>query len=177
MNPSRPVTLFSPRGTRLLYACVISLLAAVPRWCPADDKDLQDKIVFKLRQKGLKGGPKISPDGKIGVKVRGLTVQLYEVGTCKLIGAPLKHTKRRDDTKITTWAFSANGKLLASGAGDPRGKRQHDSAGEVKVWEVATGKELAAVSDRGADIGYVHTVAFASDGITVLVDCEEISGK
>jgi len=177
MNSPRPAIVFSPAAIRLIYACAIFFLAWSPRWCPAEDKNLEDQIVFKLRQKGLKAGRKTSPNGKIGVKVRGLTAQLYDVGTGKLIGPPLKHTKRRDDTRITTWAFSADGKLLATGAGDPRGKVQRDSAGEVKVWEIATGQELACVSDRGSDVGYVHTVAFASDGKTVLVDCEEISGK
>jgi hypothetical protein len=156
----------------LLAASVCSLALS-----QADKPDPREMITFKLQQKGLKPGRKTSPDGKLGVRVKGLTAQVYDIATGKAVGPPLKHNQRRKDTRITAWAFSPDGKTVATGTGDPAGKAQQDSAGDVQVWDIATGKSLVAVSDMNADVGYVNALAFSRDGMTVLVDCDEISGK
>jgi len=155
-------------GTGLLLALTVPLLQSAP----LD----QDEITFKLHQKGFKPGPHQSPNGKFVLKVKGLTAQLYDRATGKAVGRPFKHLDRRPDTRITCWAFSPNSQFLATGAGDPKGKAAGDSAGEVIVWDLARGEDVATISDRNGDVGYVNAVAFKGNR-TVLVDCEEISGK
>jgi WD40 repeat protein len=162
---------------RVLLSVLLVAAVAAPGWCQADKPDPREMIAFKLQQKGLKPGRKTSPNGKLGVRVKGLTAQVYDIATGKAIGPPLKHNQRRKDTRITAWTFSPDGKTLATGTGDPAGRAQHDSAGEVQVWDIASGKSLVAVSDMNADVGYVNALAFTRDGMTVLVDCDEISGK
>jgi WD40 repeat protein len=56
-------------------------------------------------------------------------------------------------------AYTPDGKTLASGSG-------YDGPDEIKLWDVATGKELATLKGRpGADV--VCTVAFSPDGKTL----------
>jgi hypothetical protein len=158
------------------YVVALALLIWIPVQVLAAPPPDPDEIVFKVRQKGFKPGPRVSPDGKIGLRVKGLTAQLYRRSTGKPIGPVLKHLDRRPDTRITCWAFSPDGKRVATGAGDPNGKINGDSAGEVIVWDIATGQEVSTISDRNADVGYVNAIAF-KDNQTVLIDCDEISGK
>ena len=51
-------------------------------------------------------------------------------------------------------AFSADGKMVASGGGDK----------VVKLWQVATGRELATLSGH---TGPINSVVFSSDGKTL----------
>src|SRR4051794_38258483 len=82
-------------------------LALAPWWCPAQDlKPPQVALRFKVRQKGITPGPRTTPDGKIGLKAHGLNARLYDVRRDRPVGPTLKHVRRRDDTRITTWAFS-----------------------------------------------------------------------
>jgi len=160
----------------LTTSIVLALLLAGASVHVHADKGDPDDIVFKLHQHRFRPGPRKDPTGKVGVRVRGRTAQLYSLRTGKPIGPPLKHLDRRPDTRITCWAFSPNGKLLATATGDPKGKADGDSAGEVIVWDLATGQDMATVSDRTADVGYVNAIAFKNNRV-VLVDCDEISGK
>jgi hypothetical protein len=137
--------------------------------------DGKAEIRFKVRQQGLKPGPTKTPDGKITMKAEGLTAQLYDTTADAPVGLPLKHSKRRPGMKVVTWAFSPDGKLVATASGERR--NPSDTVGEVRVWEVPSGKFVAAITDANADLGYAHAVAFSQDGTTVLVDCEPISGR
>jgi hypothetical protein len=168
---------FSAGSVWWAAAVLVAADVCVPAWSQADRPDPREMITFKLQQKNLKPGRKTSPNGKLGVRVKGLTAQVYDIATGKTVGPPLKHNQRRKDTRITAWAFCPDGKTLATGTGDPAGKAQQDSAGDVQVWDIATGKSLVAVSDMNADVGYVNALAWSKDGMTVLVDCDEISGK
>jgi WD40 repeat protein len=151
----------------------IQLVASAVAEAGAGEKNLP----FKLHQKGITPGPRTSPDGKLTLMIDGLSAQLIEVATGKVVGGPLVHRSLRKDSGITTWAFSPDGRKVAIGTGDPRGKALGDSAGEVRVWEVATGKLLHSIHPAQGDIGYVRAIAFSPDGKHVLVDCLELSGK
>src|SRR5262245_60961285 len=150
------------------------LVGYLPR--PAEDVVGPSGVTFKLKQKDLAPGPKASPDGKVNVAVNALSVQLLDAVTNKPLGPSLVHRALRKDSRITAWAFSPDGKRLAVGTGDPRGKAMGDSVGEVRIWDVATGQLLDSIHPARGNIGYVHAVAFSPDGKAVLVDCLELSG-
>src|SRR5262249_35417815 len=123
----------------------------------------------------LKSGPTKSPDGKLTVKAADGRAQMVKVATGKPVGPALGHADIRRTEKLSiTWAFSPDGKLLATAfSGDTVGGG--DTMGDVRVWEVATGK-LVAVPKRH-DIGYVRSLAFKPDNKTLVIDCDVVSGK
>ncbi|MCE9554765.1 MAG: hypothetical protein K8T91_15525 [Planctomycetes bacterium] len=157
----------------MIYLFTLLLLVAQPATA---DEAATPELHFKVRQQGLKSGPTRTPDGKITVKAEGLMAQLYDVAMDKPIGPPLEHRQRRPNMGIVTWAFSPNGLLVAIASGD-RSNDPTDTVGEVRVWAVPSGKLVAALTDAQANLGYVRAVAFSEDGKTVLIDCQEISGK
>src|SRR5262249_20627908 len=65
-------------------------------------------------------------------------------------------------TGIEAVAFSADGRLLASGGGGPYGKGSEERM--VRVWDVAGGKELAGFGKLGVT---VRSLAFSRDGKTL----------
>jgi len=89
-----------------------------------------------------------SPDLKILASVKMFdesTVRLWEAATCQEICTLKEH-----DGKIWSFAFSPDGKILASG-GDQT----------IRLWEVATGKEIRSLK---GDQGRIHAIAFSPDG-------------
>lgn len=118
-----------------------------------------------------------SPDGKVLASTRnwqqgkgGAVVNLWEVATGKLCGQ-----LRGGENLIRCAAFSPDGKLLA-------GHSQSVPTGEgaVRVWEVASGKELLHVPTNGPG----HTIAFSPDGKLLAFDvkytvhlCQAETGK
>ncbi len=59
---------------------------------------------------------------------------------------------------VWTVAFSPDGKTLATGGSDTAGR-----PGELKIWDVATGRELAGIEELRS----IRWVAFSSDGRTL----------
>jgi WD40 repeat protein len=140
---------------------------------------VEPEIAFKRGD--ASGAIRDSPGKNIKIKVYGSTAQLYDADTGKSIGPELYHdpsrilVNPRTDLSITCWAFSPDGKLIATGAGYKRVSRWGDvqeNDGEVRVWEVATGK-LLATERKGLWLGTVKRVAFSKDGKTVLVEAEQ----
>ena len=82
------------------------------------------------------------------------TAQLWDLTTSPPAGSPLTgHTG-----PVTSVAFSPDGKTLASGSNNCT----------IKLWEVATRKELATIESRpGYVLWQVHSVAFSLDGKTL----------
>lgn len=133
-------------------------------------------VRFEINHTGNgKAGPLTSPDGKLTVKVVGaLEAVIVETGSNRPAGPVLRHSQRRDSMRLHTWAFSPNGRLLATASSEGKGE---DTVGEVRVWEVATGKLLKVATDGKYDLGRVRTLAFSADSSAVLIHCQEISGK
>jgi WD40 repeat protein len=73
---------------------------------------------------------------------------------------PLPYTLQHMDT-VNTLAFSQDGEFVASGSDD----------GYAKVWEVGTGKQMAALRHRGTE--YVRALQFSADGIRLATGTDE----
>jgi len=107
-----------------------------------------------------------------------LLARLYDTKAGKLVGSKLYHDRlvQWGRERITCWAFSPDGKLVATGSGY-REKSGPDktSVGEVRVWEVPGGELVATYP---GSLGYVTAVAFSKDGKKVLIQAErhEIDG-
>ena len=133
--------------------------------------------------RGVKPGHKTTSDGKIGLSVSGASAQFIEVATRKPIGQSIRHpdhprgdqTREGQKMRITTWAFSPDGKMVATGSRyETNSVGEDQPEGDVRVWEVPTGKLLA--STEGGH-GYVKGLAFSDDGRTVQYSYEPLSGR
>src|SRR5262249_45895051 len=93
-----------------------------------------------------------SPDGTFLASAGGTVVRLWKVATGQLVFTA------RDPANATVWcvAFSPAGKTLAYG----------QESGEVRLWEVATGRERARLSGHG---GRVRWIGFHPDGLSLAV--------
>jgi WD40 repeat protein len=95
-----------------------------------------------------------SPDGKTLAVGCGEVVKLIDPRTGKEVGSLSGHAR-----PVHSLAFSPDGKLLATGGGGHKGGEQ---AGEVRVWDAATGKpKFSPAWWKGGD---VQAVAFSPDG-------------
>jgi hypothetical protein len=110
------------------------------------------------------------------LNVDGLVARVYSVDTGKPVGPPLRHKDRPREVYmvISQWDFSPDGKLVAIGLGDEKYKGLDDTAGYIRVWEVATGKEVKL--SKYCDIGRVTGLHFR-DNRRLKVHCLGISGK
>jgi eukaryotic-like serine/threonine-protein kinase len=97
----------------------------------------------------------LSADGRLVATACGDTAQVWDAGTGRPIGLPLRHTAR-----IHAAALSPDGRLLLTG-GDDR---------VARLWETATGRPVGPPLDHA---GQVEHVAFSPDGKVALTGAKD----
>lgn len=135
----------------------------------AVDKTGSPEITFK-RADAVKPLTKC-PGGGVELELINGSAKLLDPKTRQQVGTTLAHNRvKRDGSNsiITCWAFSPDGKLVATGS---RCYNREASEGQICIWEVATGKRLAEYTgDKQVrqPIGNVQGVAFSEDGKAIL---------
>jgi RNA polymerase sigma factor (sigma-70 family) len=142
---------FSPDG-KTLAAGGRGAGLTIPFWDVATGKGLRPLPGLQQEVWGLS----FSPDGKCLAGACGRetpSLRLWDVA----LGKEVRQLEAAGGARTAAVAFSPNGKLLASGRMD----------GELCLWEVITGGEIARVAAHHAQTYGTYAVAFAPDGRTL----------
>ena len=162
VSGSARTLVFSPDGRCLGLSCT-----AYPEYDTIELWDEEKRASFT--HSGLVDTVAMSPDGMcLATGGRDKTVKLWHVETQRCFQTLSGHIGR-----ILSLAFSPDGTFLVSGSGDNWEKRTHadgttfffsdgDSPVDrtAKVWEVATGENIATLESSGM----VRGIAFSPDG-------------
>jgi hypothetical protein len=145
---------FSPDGKRLA-ACGGSLgrPGVVKVWNAADGKEL----LSLGGHTNLTVGVAFSPDGsRLASCGFDQTVRLWDTATGRELLVLRGHS-----SEPYTVAFSPDGGRLASGSGNFQSRAQQRKPGEIKLWDLAAGREILTLSLAPAE---VFSIAFSPDG-------------
>jgi WD40 repeat protein len=103
-----------------------------------------------------------SPDGKkLASASEDRTVNVFDVASGKL-----EQTLKGHTAPVWCVAFDRDGKKLASGSAESRDDKGKDRPPEVKVWDLASGKDVLTL--KGPERS-VSTVAYSPDGTRLAV--------
>jgi len=117
-----------------------------------DVRDSPEAVTLRGHESGVRDVA-FHPEGKLLASAgRDGTARLWDLES-KAVVRVLRH-----DQPVWGLAFSPDGRLLATAAGD---WEKLEQKGQVRVWDVATGKEVKRLH---AHIGLVWKVAFSPDG-------------
>ena len=148
---------FSPNGKVLAWADTL--------W----EVDTGQKLDILLDKKLFKFV--FSPDGKIlagtGIstveRTRAGVIKFYEVETGQLINtltATQRTTWNEPSKRVSSLAFSPDGRLLASGSADD---------GTIKLWDIETGQNIATFIEKPEPNSSMSCVVFSPDGTKLAV--------
>ncbi len=128
-------------------------------WDVASGEELRS---FGGHKEGLVLSVAFSPDGRFALSASGdKTLKLWDVASGKELRTFTGHT-----STVSSAAFSPDGRFALSGSCDEEVKKEKDIfatciKGSLKLWEVASGKELRSFAGH---TDWVRSVAFSPDG-------------
>jgi WD40 repeat protein len=140
---------FSSDGKRLVTA---GLDRAIRLW----DMEGETELAAKQTKEPSRALAMSPDDTRLAVGDAAGSVTVFEISDATLGDAVM--TLAPQKLPITQITFSPDGKRLATSTGDYRKWRE---AGEVKLWDAATGSEIAAI---GHHAGEVKGVRFSPNG-------------
>jgi WD40 repeat protein/predicted Ser/Thr protein kinase len=167
---SGPVA-FSPDSKLLASLQASRSSSEVNLWVMAAS---QEKVSLKLQtgpvmSVALSGDGRLLASSSIRMDREEKTVLDSEIKLWEAASGRWKNTlKVHADFVVRSMAFTGDGKLLASGS-EPWDRKGNRLPGEVKVWDVTTGREKFTLKGHAGD---VRLVAFSPDG-KLLVSCSE----
>ena len=115
----------------------------------------KEKVTFE-RQRYRIYSVAFSPDGKSLASGGDDTVRLWDVGASRQKAAFLQH----DPFRVFALALNPDGKMLAAACGSVEPKKDDKFPGIVRLWDVASGKEIASYQGHSH---WASSVAFSDD--------------
>jgi eukaryotic-like serine/threonine-protein kinase len=170
---STVMPVFSPDGKVLLTYC--SGEKAVSLWDAATSRSLVTPMIHPGVHRAV-----FSPDGtRLATTSKARDARFWDVATGRPLGEPLPH-----DNIVWGAAFSPDGRRLATVDGNYQELGDPSLKGRVRIWEVATGRLIAAGPTAQPGFASVtfrpdgrKIIAGGFDGLTYLFDAETAQSR